>query len=127
MNEPIKHKWLPSEPNEGMIEALKPYLSRSYNTHIKAAYKAMWQSAPEVEQEHVITKNDNGLTLSVDFDFLPVGTKFYTNPQLREPLSIDTVMSIVGSMPWEGLYTEEDEWDCFARAIEKAHGIGEEK
>jgi hypothetical protein len=123
------HKWLPSEPTPAMLEAEQFASSLVYESHEVQAievYKAMWQAATEREQEHVITKNDNGLTLSVDFDFLPVGTKFYTNPQLREPLSIDTVMSIVGSMPWEELYTEEDEWNCFARAIEKAHGIGVE-
>jgi hypothetical protein len=74
---------------------------------------------PSVEQEPVITKDDNGLTLSIDFDFLPVGTKFYTNPQLREPLSKDEIVRIVNELD-----LEKYNYLCVARAIEKAHGIG---
>jgi hypothetical protein len=75
------------------------------------------------------------LTLSVDFDFLPVGTKFYTNPQpnrseqsldmvKRQPLSeVDELMDIWEEMevPISFAWLHE-----IARAIEKAHGIGVE-
>jgi hypothetical protein len=46
-----------------------------------------------------------------------------THPPKREPLSIDTVMSIVGAIDWNDLPTAEDEWAYFTREIEKAHGI----
>jgi hypothetical protein len=72
------------------------------------------------------------LTLSVDFDFLPVGTKFYTNPQpnrseqsldmvKRQPLSEDELDKLIDDSIVNGTIRS------LCRAIEKAHGIGEEK
>jgi hypothetical protein len=89
------HKWLPSEPTPAMLEAEQFASSLAYESH-------------EVQVIEVYKTMWQA-----------------AGAAKREPLSIDTVMSIVGSMPWEELYTEEDEWNYFARAIEKAHGIGE--
>lgn len=69
------------------------------------------------EQAPMVTKNEKGLTLHVGWDDLPAGTKLYTSPPQRQPL------------------TEEEILKCFAesdgtfissgRAIEAAHGIGD--
>lgn len=58
MNEPIKYKWLPSEPTDEMLEAvgsLSTLLSNNNSRHeaYETIYKAMWQAAPEIEQEPV--------------------------------------------------------------------------
>jgi hypothetical protein len=54
MNEQIKHKWLPSEPTQEMLDAERFASSLAYESHEVQAvevYKAMWQAAPEVEGE----------------------------------------------------------------------------
>ena len=54
MNEPIKHKWLPSEPTEAMLEVEQFASSLAYESHEVQAievYKAMWKAAPEIEGE----------------------------------------------------------------------------
>jgi hypothetical protein len=124
MNEQTKHKWLPSEPTQEMLDAERFASSLAYESHEVQAvkvYKAMWQAAPEIEQEPVITKRDNGLTLGVAYDSLPTGTRFYTHPQPCEPLSEDVIGELIDKLPYGSDYFME-----FARMVEKAHGIGVE-
>ena len=122
----IEYKWLPSEPSKEMKKHVSKY-------HSIVDYKQMWKDAPEVDQEPVVylvwydgkftyTKHPEEIVDA--YEILPL----YTHPPKREqPLSIDTVMSIVGAIDWDDLPTEEDEWAYFAREIEKAHGIGGEE
>jgi hypothetical protein len=149
-----KYKWLPSEPTEEMMSIFTP-LESYRNTVIKNSYKAIWQAAPEIEQDPVgkikWEYTNHGYKPYVDlWDDLPVKTLLYTYPQpdqtelinqltdelnkteaervkwmttaltsqpKLEPLSNDEIKQIfeksIGLMYWD-----------FARAIEKAHGIG---
>ena len=98
------------------------------------------KTAPKTEETtlfyRVVLKNVKGVIHVQDCDFQPTEddydgevlsvTPLYTHPPKREPLSIDTVMSIVGAIDWNDLPTAEDEWAYFTREIEKAHGIGGE-
>jgi len=58
------------------------------------------EKVAEPAQEHVATKNNEGITLHIGWDDLPVGAKLYTTPQQR---------------PWVGL-TDED----FQPLVQKA-------
>jgi hypothetical protein len=54
------HKWLPSEPTQEMLDAERFASSLAYESHEVQAvevYQAMWQAAPEVEQEPVAWKD----------------------------------------------------------------------
>ena len=77
------------------------------------------------EQEPVATKLEShqftAFHVSAD-DFkklqkLPTGTKIYTSPPKREPLSDEAVCQILLKKEWKGFVD-------LVRIIEKAHGIG---
>ena len=141
MNEQVKYKWLPSEPTPAMLEAEQFASSLAYESHEFQAievYKAMWQAAPAVEQEPVgkivlhdcsyigelFNSNDNHVE----------GTPLYTHPLKREPLSEREINELEMKSyqllfdKWNGRAPDlVDHFRAFARAIEKAHGIGETK
>jgi hypothetical protein len=121
------HKWLPEQPTDEIIEAW-------FSNHEKGfekAYKAMWQSAPEVEQEpvgEIYEQQHDGSYRAEMVVELPVGTKIYTHPQqTREPLSDKELSELYLSLP---LSTREDvcsySFKKGFRQAEKAHGIGVE-
>ena len=62
-----------------------------------------------------------------DANVVPVGTKLYTAPPKRQPLTDGEINEIANSMPG-GLdgFLKGWGWQQFARAIEAAHGIGVE-
>ena len=64
---------------------------------------------PKPEQEPMVTKGEKGLTLHVGWDDLPAGTKLYTSPPQRQPLTDDEIVN---------LRNEHRHWYAFARAIE---------
>ena len=94
MNEPIKHKWLPSEPTIVMLEVEQFASSLAYESHEVQAvevYKAMWEAVPE-----------------------------------REPLSDSELLVLLKNIDSETNRLPTG-FKLFAKAIEKAHGIGETK
>ena len=73
------------------------------------------KAALEAKDEPVATKNNDGVTLHLGWDDLPVGTKLYAAPLQRKSLTdMDIAM-----IDWESLVTRKD---C-VRAVEAAHGI----
>ena len=91
------------------------------------------QAKPEPEQEPVaivesvatvVSESGNQeITMSWWHEpALPVGTKLYTTPPQRKPLTPDQVFAIADQHPVEGF---DPEIMAFARAIEAAHGIKE--
>jgi hypothetical protein len=131
------YKWLPSEPTQEMVDTAMSSLPLSMpEIQVKQVYSLLWKASPEVEQEpvgyadaesitYLLEGGDSGILIVPE----PTDTRdtpLYTHPPKREPLSIDTVMSIVGAIDWNDLPTAEDEWAYFTREIEKAHGIGGE-
>jgi hypothetical protein len=125
-----KHKWLPSEPKVEMIEAGMFQMPEANTDIVEAIYDAMWQAAPEVEQEPVgyiyrqsdIDRlNEIGVinTLIVTTPDTGYKVPLYTHPQpKREPLSEDEIRRL-----WKNGTNVETIVE-FARLIEKAHGIG---
>ena len=84
---------------------------------------------PEQEEAPVATKLEGhqftAFHVSAD-DFkklkkLPTGTRLYTAPPKREPLSYCAIRAIVNQLPTE---VDLDTGIEFCRIIEKAHGIG---
>ena len=61
---PTKYKWLPSEPTQEMTMA---WCANCHAWDLDA-YKAMWQAAPEVEQEPVPWKHDCAALLQNDVE-----------------------------------------------------------
>ena len=152
MNEQIKHKWLPSEPTQEMLDAERFASSLSYESHEVQAvevYKAIWQAVPAVEKEPVAfmaDDEDHGTRLCKreiiaecwGIPYVPL----YTHPQpkqseqvelKREPLSEREINKLEMESyqllfeKWNGRAPElVDHFKAFARAIEKAHGIGVE-
>jgi hypothetical protein len=128
-----QYKWIPSEPTIEMLDAV--FALEEPNT--LREYEAMWQAAPEVEQKPVMyvekglicytsLADDQSYLMSVDVSYLwnhrfPEGTKFYTHPQLREPLSENELDKLIDDSIVNGTIRS------LCRAIEKAHGIGETK
>ena len=92
-----------------------------------------WGGKPQPEQEPVATvesvatvvseSGNQEITMSWWHEpALPVGTKLYTTPPQRKPLTPDQVFAIADQHPVEGF---DPEIMAFARAIEAAHGIKE--
>ena len=89
--------------------------------------KELLAQPEQTEQEPVATKLQShqftAFHVSAD-DFkklqkLPTGTKIYTAPPKREPLSTDTMLRLI---------TEHRDFPLnLARAVERMHGIGGEK
>ena len=143
-----EYKFMPEKPNTPELVKLFDRILSYTDFNPDEVYKLIYDHLPKMEQEpdgyFYIAEDDFFGKRGGDSKEYPVskGCTTYTNirpyylsPQPKaveqvelkhEPLSIDVVMSLVGNMPWGELYTEEDEWNYFARAIEKSHGIGVE-
>lgn len=128
-----KHKWLPSEPKVEMIEAGMFQMPEANTDIVEAIYDAMWQAAPEVEQEPVgyiypssyekALRNESSCKMFVvPVTNLDTGDEssvhLYTTPPTREPLSEDEIRRL-----WKNGTNVETIVE-FARLIEQAHGIG---
>lgn len=57
---------------------------------------------------------------------LPVGTALYTAPPKREPLTDAEIGSVAADI-WGSILIAPQSYQQFARAIERAHGIGGEE
>jgi hypothetical protein len=57
---------------------------------------------------------------------LPVGTAFYTSPPQRKPLTDDEITKLTADT-WGSASIAPQSVPEFARAIERAHGIGSEE
>jgi hypothetical protein len=127
-----QHKWLPSEPTADMHTAY--YSVRQVSLNVDS-YKAMWQAAPEVEQEPVgrvvnisypeSSDNTKYLTATItDASRCKAGDYLYTNPQpKRKPLSEENLVLIWNSSTKDIPY---EHFQAVFRFAEKAHGIGVE-
>jgi hypothetical protein len=136
MNEPIKYKWLPSEPTDEMFSiACKTYDEHSVMDYVEpeamqAALNAYWKSAPEVEREpvgEVISTYEGGSPLVElkNFKKLEKGTKLYTHPQpKREPCTVTRHEVREAMMYCEINYCEGP--DAYTLDILKRLGIGVE-
>ncbi len=71
----------------------------------------------EAKDEPIATKNNDGVTLHLGWDDLPVGTKLYATPPQRKPLTDEEITDLYFDGFSISKLTE------FARAIEAAHGI----
>jgi hypothetical protein len=89
----------------------------------------LYTSPPQRQQEPVAIKVDDASTGTlyvkwlVDECLIPVGTKFYTSSPQPQPLTEDQVREI-----WRKVDEEQGGRTIypFAKAIEAAHGIGEQ-
>ena len=91
---------------------------------IDTAMDAIREALAEPEQKPVAVvtsqTGDPAITMSWQHEpALPIGTKLYTTPPARKPLTDEELLSIWRMRDYRGYSFE------FARAIEKAHGIGE--
>jgi hypothetical protein len=95
MSEQIKHKWLPSEPTQEMLEAvgsLSTLLTNCDSRYgaYKTIYNAMWQAAPAVGQEPIaylgLEDACDPAELAFDKGDLPHSfvTPLYTHPQPKD-------------------------------------------
>lgn len=90
--------------------------------HMNALHTAL--TAPQPEPVAEVTEVD----LHADhqgpieaFAFLPIGTKLYAAPQAQQPLTDEQIDAIPCT---DGDGSDRDALMRFARAIERAHGIG---
>ena len=74
-----------------------------------------------IEHEPMLTKNEKGLTLHVNWDDLPAGTRLYTSQPQRQALMDAEIWQLVKDCS----FNRDFQADKFPRATEKAHGIGE--
>ena len=82
------------------------------------------KAALEAKDEPVATKNNDGVTLHLGWDDLPVGTKLYATPPQRKPLDEEELEKLWDEATDHMEHFCSQYWD-FARAIEAAHGIKE--
>ena len=104
----------PPQPEQELVGYWKEHaqgMQRDYDLLL-----ADYEKLAQPEQKPVVTKNEKGLTLHVGWDDLPAGTRLYTSPPQRQPLTDDEIVN---------LRNEHRHWYAFARAIEAAHGIGD--
>ena len=84
------------------------------------------KAALEANDEPVATKNNDGVTLHLGWDYLPVGTKLYAIPPQRKPLTNEAIWLEYQRL-WPFHPSEEPtlakDIAKFARAIEAVHGI----
>jgi len=80
------------------------------------------KAALEAKDEPVATKNNDGVTLHLGWDDLPVGTKLYATSPQRKPLTDEEIEKMRHLIDWTAHWS----YNTFARAIEAAHGIKEE-
>jgi hypothetical protein len=110
------------------LEALGWYDRETHEKAISAIKQALEQ--PEPEPVAVWELQETGWETICDADWLmtlPVGTRLYTTPPKREPLTDDEICRI-GAQVHGFLLCNEGQWGIeMARAIEAAHGIGEKK
>jgi hypothetical protein len=59
-------------------------------------------------------------------DMPPVGTKLYTTPPQRKPLTVEEIKKLIHPIVMADLSDEMTDFEI-VRAIEAAHGIGEKK
>ena len=117
-----QYKWLPEHPTQEMINEVNNvnFFASIYipDDALADLYKVMWRSAPAVSQKPVA--------------ILGHDVPLYTRPQpKREPLSEREINKLEMESyqllfeKWNGRAPElVDHFKAFARAIEKAHGIG---
>ena len=114
------------------MDLLKKILATGWLDHELSCEVKELLAQPEQEQEPVATKLEShqftAFHVSAD-DFkklqkLPTGTKIYTAPPKREPLSIQEIYDLdrYSQQPFE-IYTVR-ECISWIRKVEKAHGIG---
>ena len=84
----------------------------------------------EQEPVAVVTSQtgDPAITMSWHHEpALPIGTKLYTAPPARKPLTDDEIDALADAIPGDTIDSVNSTWHIrLARAIEKAHGIGEQ-
>ena len=110
MNGKIAIAWSDTVGGEYTIEQIKEMFYRT--------------EKPEQKPVAVVTSQtgDPAITMSWQHEpALPIGTKLYTTPPARKPLTDEELLSIWRMRDYRGYSFE------FARAIEKAHGIGGEE
>jgi hypothetical protein len=96
------------------LEALELHLAHHEHgcVYLDPAVTAIKEALAQPVQEPVATKNNEGITLHVGWDDLPVGTKLYTAPPQRPWVSLtDEERRVCTQSP----FTEEN-----YRAIEQA-------
>ena len=89
----------------------------SSQTKYGQAEEVIKQALAQPEPEPVAYVTDNYSRDGVNDEisaYLLVGTKLYTSPPKREPLT---------GQDYADIYQNCSDWDEFARAIETAHGI----
>ena len=100
---------------------------------IDTAMDAIREALAEPEQKPVAVvtsqTGDPAITMSWHHEpALPIGTKLYAAPPARKPLTDEQIREI-DELVWKELSCEEKTFGQFAlkiaRAIERAHGIGE--
>ena len=116
--------------NRGSLQLMNGKIAIAWNDSVGGEYtieqiKEMFYRTEKPEQKPVaVVASQTGDPVTMSWHHepaLPIGTKLYTAPPARKPLTDEEISTIVQSM---SSYT----WDAhmLARAIERAHGIGEE-
>lgn len=101
------------------------YVSKT-NTCLVRAVRAISAEASEQNEQEPVAWIDGGIGggtavgwYDKDIIDLPKGTKLYTHPPKREPLSDETICEILLKKEWKGFVE-------LVRQIERLHGIGVE-
>jgi hypothetical protein len=108
------------EAAQQALEALE-YINKygfvlaDYEGPMEQAITALRAALEQPEQEPMVVKDSNGLTLKAGWDDLPVGTPLYTHPPRREwrGLTEEEMVALAG-----GELTRDER--MIARAIEAA-------
>jgi hypothetical protein len=124
-----QHKWLPSAPTDGMINEVNNvnFFASIYipDDALADLYKVMWQAAPAVSQNPVA--------------ILGHDVPLYTHPPQPQPKQSEQPLVMLKREPLSEVGELMNIWEEMevpisfawfheiARAIEKAHGIGETK
>ena len=105
-----------------------PPILEAYVKTINNAITFLRQAIAEAEQEQgqpvaeVTSETGAEITMSWWHEpALPIGTKLYTTPQQRKPLTDDEIAEVAERM--EASDPTDSFWRDFARSVEAAHGI----
>ena len=108
---------------------MTPMAEKTWDTAITALRRALAQKDEQepIGEAHAYDSATRYTHCIWDANVVPVGTKLYTAPPKRQPLTDAGINEIAESMPG-GLagFMKGWGWQQFARAIEAAHGIGAE-
>ena len=108
-----------AQPEQDKVQYLLDQVSRLFAEN--AMLKEKW-STPKPEQAPVAWMNESGgCFLSDGNKYSDLWTPLYTSPPKREPLGNETIAKLWGDKYSGKTFMVRN----FARAIEKAHGIGE--